>query len=161
MITKIESIWTEFQAVLVPGYQVASGQGKDPRFPGGTLNMQAPFFLERGMDLSIYHPGTLNMNIAPLHYTVLQSRLTLRQVKWHPVEQAEDFSFYDVRFHRADGSFLDGLIYYPHPDTKPRHFQNPQVLELLLPYIGPVKYGDSFRLAVRSYQISIDSLEAV
>ena len=34
-----------------------------------------------------------------------------------------------------------GHIYYPHPDTKPEHFQQPDVLELLLPYRRKCRLG--------------------
>jgi hypothetical protein len=53
-------------------------------------------------------------------------------LKWHPTEPAEDFSFFDIRAAGPVGEPVAGLIYYPHPDTKPVHFQQPDVLELLL-----------------------------
>ncbi len=34
-----------------------------------------------------------------------------------------------------------GLIYFPHPDTKPEHFQQPDVLELRLPFMAGLVYG--------------------
>ena len=60
---------------------------------------------------------------------------TFRDVKWHPTEPAEDFSFFDVRLIRSGAPALAGLINYPHPETKPMHFQQPDVLELLLPFV--------------------------
>ena len=134
-------------ATVVPGHQVASGLNGDPRFPGGTLAMQVPYFRARGLDLSRYHPGTLNLSIAPLVYRVAGPRMTFRQVQWHPVEPAEDFSFFDCRI-RFAGAEHAGLIYYPHPETKPEHFQADHVLEVLAPTIAGMVYGSVVELAV-------------
>ena len=43
--------WQTVAARIVPGHRVASGLNRNPRFPGGTLRMQAPFFLAVGFDL--------------------------------------------------------------------------------------------------------------
>jgi hypothetical protein len=91
--------------------------------------MQAPFFLAVGFDLGAYHGGTLNVSIAPHRYRVVKAPTTFRQVKWHPTEPAEDFSFFDVQLLRQNRPPIAGKIYYPHPDTKPAHFQMPDVLE--------------------------------
>ena len=58
-------------ATIVQGHRVASGLNGNPRFPGGTLRMQLPFFAELGLDLSAFYPGTLNVSIAPLSYRVV------------------------------------------------------------------------------------------
>ena len=140
-------------ATIVQGHRVASGLNGDHRFPGGTMRMQAPHFLARGLDLSAYHPGTLNVSIAPLRYRVVQPRLTFRGVKWHPHEPAEDFSFLDVSVKFAGASAVDGLIYFPHPETKPEHFQQPDVLELLLPWTEGLEYGARVMLQVPEEQV--------
>lgn len=139
-------------ATVVPGHRVASGQNGDPRFPGGTLAMQRPHFRERGLDLAIYHPGTLNLCIAPFCYQVIRPRLTFRQLQWHPVEPAEDFSFFDCRIHFS-GAEYPGLIYYPHPETKPEHFQAADVLEVLAPTILGLVYGTTIHLCVDGAQM--------
>jgi hypothetical protein len=135
-------------AIVVRGHRVASGMNGDVRFPGGTIRMQAPHFLERGLDLSTYHSATLNVSIAPWRYRVMHPRHTFPSVKWHPTEPAEDFSFFDVMVtvHRTDS--VEGLIYFPHPATKPEHFQQPDVLELLLPWIDGLDYG--MKLALKT-----------
>lgn len=140
-------------ATIVRGHRVASGLNGNPRFPGGTLRMQQPFFLERGLDLSPFHLGTLNISIAPLSYRVLTPKLTFRSVKWHPIEPAEDFSFFDVRLLRDGSPTIAGLIYYPHPDTKPEHFQSADVLELLLPWTDQLAYGLRIEIAVPEAQM--------
>jgi len=142
-------------ARIVQGHRVASGQNGNPLFPGGTLKMQAPFFQALGLDLSRYHLGTLNVSIAPLTYRVVAPRLTFRAVKWHPTEPAEDFSFFDVRLIRDVLPPVEGLIYFPHPDTKPTHFQKPDVLELLFPFVEGLTYGAEIKLEIPAQQMFI------
>ena len=119
--------------------------------------MQAPHFLTLGLDLSVFYRGTVNASISPLSYRIVKARHTFRQVKWHPTEPAEDFSFFDVRLLRPTGSALSGLIYYPHPETKPEHFQEPGVLELLLPFVEGLWCGVELCLEIPPAQMVIES----
>lgn len=146
--------WMTILAQIVRGHRVASGLNGNPRFPGGTLRMQAAHFAERGFDLGAYHPGTLNVSIAPLSCRVAKAPITFRNVKWHPTEPAEDFSFFDVKLLRPNAAPVDGKIYYPHPETKPEHFQKPDVLELLMPFVEGLNYGDEIKLSVPSEQMT-------
>src|SRR5262245_48411380 len=134
--------WQSLNVRVIPGYKVASGLNSDPRFPGGTLRMQAPFFRKLGFELDNYHGGTINVSLAPHVYRVLQAPITFRQVKWHPTEPAEDFSFFDVRLVRPGGSIVEAKVYYPHPETKPEHFQQPDTLELLFPYLEGITVNE-------------------
>ena len=144
-------------ATIVQGHRVASGLNGNPRFPGGTLRMQLPFFRELGLDLSSYHLGTLNVSIAPMSYRVMNPKWTFRALKWHPTEPAEDFSFFDVIVHREGEPSISGSIYFPHPETKPEHFQKPEVLELLLPWMEGLTYGQKIWLEVPVEQMRIES----
>src|SRR5512133_878679 len=144
-------------ARVVEGHRVASGLNGNPRFPGGTLRMQAPYFKALGLDLEAWHGGTLNVSIAPCRYRVVKAPCTFRQVKWHPTEPAEDFSFFDVHLLRLDGPPIAGKIYFPHPDTKPAHFQKPDVLELLLPFVEGLKYGDEIKLSIPADQMIVEA----
>jgi hypothetical protein len=146
--------WPVVTATVKQGHRVASGTKDDPRFPGGTLAMQAPFFERLGVNLAAYHPGTLNLSIAPHHYQVLKPRLTFRQVQWHPMEPAEDFSFFDCQLQLGEQEPVAALIYYPHPETKPEHFQAPDVLEVLAPTIMGLEYGSMLSLAVDPGQMT-------
>ena len=148
--------WQSITARVVPGHQVASGKNGNPRFPGGTLRMQNPYFKTLGLDLGDYHPGTLNISIAPHRYEVRRAPYTFHGVKWHPTEPAEDFSFFDVRLIRPGGPSISGLIYFPHPDTKPEHFQQPDVLELLLPFVDGLAYGAELTLEIPTDQMVIE-----
>ena len=149
--------WQIFPARVVVGHRVASGFNHDPRFPGGTLRMQAPYFLALGLDLSAFYMGTINASISPLRYRLARARYTFRKVKWHPTEAAEDFSFIDVGLTRPVGPPLPGLIYYPHPETKPEHFQQPDVLELLLPFVDGLSRGAELSLRIPAEQMVIES----
>ena len=143
-------------ATIVPGHRVASGQNGNPRFPGGTLKMQLPHFAALGLDLSGYYLGTVNVSIAPAKYRVVEPRQTFRAVKWHPTEPAEDFSFFDVGVDWPGGGPERGLIYFPHPETKPEHFQDESVLELLLPWTPELTYGQVINLRVPTEQMIFD-----
>lgn len=144
---------------LMEGHRVASGLNGNPHFPGGTLHMQTPHFRLLGLDLAAFHPGTLNVSIAPLRYRVVQPARTFRAVKWHPTEPAEDFSFFDVRLLDKATFPMEGLIYYPHPETKPAHFQSPDVLELLLPFVAGLSYGAELTLEIPAAQMLVEPYE--
>lgn len=141
-------------AVVVPGHRVASGLNGDPRFPGGTIRMQLPHFAALGLDLSGLHPGTLNVRVAPLTWQAREPAHTFRAVRWHPTEPAEDFSFFHLRLHPEAGSPVEGWIYLPHPQTKPEHFQAPDVLELLLPWTDGLDYGARVSLEVPEQEMT-------
>jgi hypothetical protein len=142
-------------ARVVQGHRVASGQNGDPRYPGGTIQMQQPFFKALGLDLSQFYPGTMNVDIAPAAYRVVAPRHRFRQVAWHPTAPAEDFSFFDVELTGIGKAAVAGFIYYPHPETKPCHFQQTTVLELLLPFVPSLRYGMTVQLRIPSAQMAI------
>ncbi|MBE9079295.1 hypothetical protein IQ241_18675 [Romeria aff. gracilis LEGE 07310] len=51
---------------------------------------------------------------------------------------------------------FNGLIDYPHPETKINHFQDPSVVELLLPPILGIGYDDSVFLSVSAEDFIIE-----
>jgi hypothetical protein len=150
------SDWIKVKGCVKKGYGVASGQAQNPRFPQGTIEMQKPFFRDRGLDLSGYFPGTINLSIAPYKYEIEQAKYTCKQVKWSPNDPAEDFSFFDCQILLEVDRVLNGLIYYPHPETKPEHFQSPDILEILAPSIGGLTYQQELIITVNSQQLNID-----
>ncbi|AFY99339.1 hypothetical protein [Calothrix sp. PCC 6303] len=147
--------WIQVKGVIKPGYGVASGKGGDSRFPQGTIAMQKPFFQKLGLDLSPYFMGTINISIHPHQYTIINPKYTFRNLKWSSTEPAEDFSFLDCIIVLADAAPLNSLIYYPHPETKPEHFQTPDTLEMIAPFITNLKYGDVLLMELNSAQIAI------
>ena len=143
---------------VVRGHRVASGQGRDPRFPDGTLRLQWPLFQAGGLRLDGLYPGTVNLAIAPWRYRVVAPRLTLRKVRWHPAVEPEDFSFFDVSVWFGPQSAVAGLVYRPHPETKPGHHQPADVLELLLPHLEGLAYGSQVEIAVPPEQMRFEQL---
>ncbi|MEO1095845.1 MAG: hypothetical protein AAFX01_13200 [Cyanobacteria bacterium J06638_28] len=147
--------WIKVKGIVTVGHGVASGKSSSHRFPQGTIRMQAPFFAERGLSLKGYFMGTLNLSITPKEYQIKQPRFTFRDVKWSPDSPAEDFSFCDCRVVLDNQKVMNGLIYYPHPETKPEHFQDPDILEILVGFIESLSYGDELLIEVNEEQIAI------
>lgn len=128
---------------IVAGYGVASGKGGDARFPQGTVRMQLPYFLERGVDLSAYFSGTLNVDVAPAAPTP-KGDVFDGLIHWH-ADFHERFVLSSVEIELRGGRHA-GLWYYPHPETKTDHFQRGSVMELLLPWIDGPLAGESIRI---------------
>jgi hypothetical protein len=146
------------EATLTSGHRIASGLAKDPRFPRGTLALQLPIFKTRGLDILArgFHPATLNLSIAPLSWKPLQPCLTLRGVRWTESFPPEDFSFFDCRIASPhDPVLIKGLVYYPHPETKPDHFQDPSIIEVFAPVLTNIAYGDQFQIDLDPAQMNI------
>ena len=145
--------WPSCQSTVVRGHQVASGKSQDKRFPDGTLKLQEPFFKEAGLDLTGWHLATMNLSLLPATYEIINPRLTFRQVQWHPDVPPEDFSFMDCRVEDQAG-----LIYYPHPETKPEHEQPEDVLEVLLPVrLLGIGYSSHVRFSPNPDQVRLKS----
>ncbi|MEA5465852.1 hypothetical protein [Leptothoe sp. PORK10 BA2] len=148
--------WVNVVGKVVRGHGVASGQGGNPRFPGGTIRMQQPVFASQGLALDPYFPGTINLSIHPYRYVVKQAKHTFRQIKWAADAPPEDFSFFDCRLVLSSGQRVNGLIYYPHPETKPEHFQDPATLEVLTEFIDGLSYDMSLGLELKPNQLLIE-----
>ena len=142
--------------IVKEGHQVASGHACDERFPNGTLAMQIPAFAKTGVDLSPFHRGTLNVSIAPHSFKAAKAWKTLPNIRWSPVMPAENFSFYRCGI-RPTGAetFAKGLVYWPHPSTKPEYFQDPSTLEILAPFIKGITYGSTVELELDTKEIKI------
>ncbi|MEE3718499.1 hypothetical protein V2H45_17295 [Tumidithrix elongata RA019] len=149
------SDWIQVKGSVKKGHGVASGKSGDPRFPKGTIAMQKPLFAEQGLDISGYFLGTINVSIYPYRYEIEKPKYTFRDIKWAKEEPAEDFSFFDCRIILNSGEKFEGLVYYPHPETKPEHFQEPEVLEIMTPFIQDLKYEDEVVLELDRRQIEI------
>lgn len=141
-------------ATLTRGHGVASGKNFDSRFPDGTLAMQAPFFKERGLDLSHYFNGTLNLNLFPFKFHFKNPAHYFPGIKWSEHLPAENFSFFNcVVHHEPEMSLLHSLLYWPHPSTKPEFTQSESIVEIIAPKIGDIKYGDKLRLSAQTNEI--------
>ena len=146
--------WQAVDGILLQGHQVASGLAEDSPYEAGTIQLQMPHFKDLGLDLSPYFAGTLNLSIAPHQFQLLKPSHTFPNLKWHPDFEAETFSFCPCQIVVGDRQY-DGLIYYPHPETKINHFQDPSTIELLAPQIPNLNYGDRLTLKIRPEEVAI------
>lgn len=140
--------------VVVKGHGVASGQASDSPYPQGTIALQARHFEKRGLSLTGFHHATLNIDIAPLEWHLVKPDYCFELVEWLEGVPAETFSFVHAEI-EVCGNVNSALIYHPHPDTKPAHFQAPSVIEVLAPFIPGVSYGDVVTLILDSQKLSL------
>jgi hypothetical protein len=135
--------------VLRQGHGVASGRAPDSPYPAGTIALQAPLFARHGLDLSPFYPGTLNLHFPGGEWRLSDPDLRVEQLAWSDRHPPETFSFWRVLLRTpTEGACLEALIYFPHPETKQRHWQEPGVLELLAPWIPDLQPGDALELGV-------------
>ena len=152
----MESKLVSLTGIVKPGHQVASGSSPNSPYERGTLEMQLPFFQKLGLDLSSFFLGTINISIAPNTFKPVKPKHTFPHVKWHRDYDAETFSFSPCRLmHR--GHSYQGLIYYPHPETKIGHFQDDSILEAIAPKIPDLNYGDRITLEIDPQEIQLNS----
>jgi hypothetical protein len=145
---------------VVEGHGVASGRTDDPRFPDGTLALQWPHFAEvADLPLDGLHRATLNVRTTPHHVALVAPWWTLRGVAWHPEVPPEDFSFVPCRVTVGARRPVDGLVYHPHPETKPDHHQPADVLEVLLPRVSVVQPDAVVRLDLPTSQVEVTGPE--
>ncbi|HRQ23621.1 MAG TPA: hypothetical protein PLF42_09380 [Anaerolineales bacterium] len=140
------------QGILVRGHQVASRPARD--YPYGTIEKQKPFFKTPGLDLSEYFDGTLNISIAPLTFRMSAPQFTFEQVEWTDLHPPETFSFSRCKV-VFKGVEYPGWVYYPHPETKKAHFQNPSVIEVIAHEIPGIRYGDRLDVEIDTAEIQI------
>ena len=138
--------WTWVNGKVIQGHRVASGLAEDTPYEDGSVVLQAPFFKERGVDISPYYPGTVNVDISPLRPERFHYDTTLHEVPWHSSIPPETFSFLSMQLKFRDEIF-PGLLYYPHADTKPSHYTPTYILEVFAPWIENLNYRDEIEAA--------------
>ena len=143
---------TIVSGTVMQGYRVASGPSKD--YPYGTLEKQIPIFRQLGLNLEHYYHGTLNVSISPSAFEMVNPAYTFRQVAWTDLHPPEDFSFSPCRV-CYKGVEYEGYIYYPHPETKKRHFESTSILEIICMYIQGIKYGERVELELEGEEVRI------
>lgn len=145
--------WIRVHGRIVEGYRVASGPSAD--YPYGALDRQRPIFASRGLDLSDYFNGTLNIDIRPHKFKLIKPEFTFHNVEWTDLHPPEHFSFSRCKVIFREVGY-DGWVYYPHPETKLRHFQNPSLLEVIAMGIKDIHYADEVDALVNAEEISIE-----
>ena len=141
-------------AVVVPGHQIASGASSNNPYPAGSLEMQSPFFLAGGLDLSVYHRGTINLSIKPLKFSLQEPDYVFRDVHWADGYPPEDFLFADCQV-RYQGRTHNAIIYYPDPATKIGHFQDPSTVEVLTDFLPGVTYGTELEIILDTTRVTL------
>ena len=144
--------WTVVTGTILAGHQVASKPSA--HYPQGTIEMQEPFFRERGLDLTGFFRGTLNISIAPRQFHLKRATHFFPQVEWTEHHPPENFSFCRCRVTVA-GRTVDGWVYYPHPETKVRHHQEQSIIEVIAPPITGIAYGATVTLELLPDEIDI------
>jgi len=149
--------WRAVKGLLKQGYGVASGPSPD--YPYGALERQLPIFKSRGLDLSGYYLGTLNIDIRPLTFVLVMPEFTFRDVRWTDLHPPEHFSFSRCKVAHASAVY-DGWIYCPHPETKRRNFQDPSLLEVIAHRIPGVRVGDELEVHVNPDRVALKRIGA-
>lgn len=144
----------EVTGIVVTGHRVASGTAPQTPYPAGSIPLQVPHFRRLGLDLTAWHPATLNVSIRPWRFELSNPRYTFRQVRWLDGFPAEDFSFSPCRVLFA-GDVYEGVVYYPHPETKRRHHHDASTLEIITAHIHRIGYGDRVRLQLDAKEIDV------
>ncbi len=145
--------WIRVRGLVVQGYRVASGPSGD--YPYGALDRQRPIFKQRGLDLEGYFNGTLNIDIRPLRFRLFQPEFTFLDVEWTDLHPPEHFSFSRCRVLFRDREY-PGWVYYPHPETKKRNFQNPSLLEVIAAPIPEIHYGDGIEVELNPEEVRVE-----
>ena len=140
---------------LCAGHGVASGTSNESPYPDGTIRLQFPVFKALGLDLSGCYFGTLNIDFAPCEVSLSNPDLLFEKVQWTELHPPETFSFWQVEIKATEVEVLRGWIYYPHPETKERHWQSPTTLELLAPRLSGVEPGCTISLRDEQRRIKL------
>jgi len=143
------------KGIVVRGHQVAS-QPSDV-YPFGTIEKQKPFFRALGLNLDDCYNGSLNVSISPKTFKVLNPEYTFELVEWTDLHPPETFSFSRCTL-IFNGIRFVSWVYYPHPETKIRHFDNPSVIEILTQHIPDIHYGDPVEIELDSGEIQVNSI---
>lgn len=144
--------WIRLAGILAQGHQVASRPSK--AYPYSSLEKQKPFFKERGLNLYPFFNGTLNISIAPLEFEMTNPEFTFPLIEWTDLHPPETFSFSRCRI-RFEGKTYEGWVYYPHPETKKTHFQNPSLVEVITYKIPNIRYGDAVEAELNPAEIAV------
>lgn len=145
--------WTLIHGRLAQGYRVASGPSAD--YPYGALDRQRPLFAARGLDLSACFNGSLNVDIRPHTFKMMKPQYTFPLVKWTDLHPPETFSFSRCKVIYNDVEY-EGWVYYPHPETKLRNFQNPSLIEVIAMEIPGIQYGDDLDVMLDPEEIEVN-----
>jgi len=147
--------WIPLHGILKQGYRVASGPSAD--YPYGALDRQRPLFKRGGLDLNGCFNGTLNIDIHPYKFKMEKPGYTFLSVEWTDLHPPEHFSFSRCKVIYKDVEYA-GWVYYPHPETKKRNFQDPSLVEVIAVPIPGIQYGDELQVLLNPEEITVYTL---
>ena len=146
--------WQRIEGTVIMGRGWTSGHAKDCPYPNGTVGLQLPHFRKRGLDLGTFYPGTLNVSIAPRKFKLHNPEFTFQNVKWHAGHRPEDFSFSRCWIN-YEQQRVQGVVYYPHPETKVNYFLDDSTFEIIAEYLDSIHPGSRVELEINSNEITI------
>ena len=120
--------------MIVRGHRVASGANPRSPYPQGTISLQIPHFAQRGLDLSAFHPATLNVSTSPFDVLFECPAHRFEDVRWTDLHGPETFELVHVELELAD-RVVRAWGYRPTAETKADHPQPADVLEIIAPYL--------------------------
>ena len=85
---------------------------------------------------------------------MLKPEFTFPLVEWTDLHPPETFSFSRCKVVYREVEY-QGWVYYPHPETKLRNFQNPSLLEVIARPISGIQYGDVLQVWVNMDEIEV------
>ena len=151
---------TQVTGKVVKGFQVASGLSNNTPFEAGTVKLQKPFFKALGLDLESYFMATINLSTVDLQINIKQPDYLFTNIKWHKDIAAETFSFCACVLEYKDNKY-EAIVYYPHIETKPDHFQPPCTVEIIAPYIESLSYGDDLVIILNNDNVKIEKTSKI
>lgn len=134
--------------IVIAGHGVASGS-RPSHYPEGTLQLQIPHFKKRGLDLTSYYRGTINVDLAPILPRLVKADFTFQEVAWTDLIAAEHFSFSRAMIEHQTHTY-PAWVYWPHPETKSENYQKESMLELITVKIATLQYGDRVKVTLQS-----------
>jgi len=136
----------KIDGIVVPGFQIASGNNEDTPFGHSTIALQKPYFEQLGLNLNNMFNGTINLQ-ATKYKSIKLTKPTycFKRVQWIDGFSAEDFAFIPIEI-LFNNKRYNGFIYQPLKESKIGHFQPSNVLEILAPFIPDLSYQDSISI---------------
>jgi hypothetical protein len=106
------------------------------------------------LDLSGYFYGTLNIDIRPHAFKLIKPEYTFQHAEWTDLHPAEHFSFSHCKLIYKDIEYKS-WVYYPHPEPKLPHFQDPSLLEVITYPMPEIKYGDDVQVMMNPEELEV------
>jgi hypothetical protein len=145
---------------VVSGHGVAGGTSGASPYPAGTIAMQIPFFSALGLDLSSFHPATINVTTSPFSIRILRPAFHFEGVQWTDVHGPESFDFIHVEL-RLGTRKVPAWGYRPTAETKAGHPQPVEVLEVIAPFLPDIQRHSEVFLELDPHEVAVEEAPGV